>query len=581
MSGDESPGEHPAGSKRGGLLALLIGADAGAALAVAPFRRMFSAAAFFSIGHFVQTVAMSWYMLELTGSPFWVGLMVAAPQLPFLFLSLPAGALADLVDRRRLLQLSTAVMIAASVTMAVMWSVGMLTPRILLGLGLLLGVGSTVYNPAWQSLVPRLLPMSLLPAGIALNSTMNGITAALGPALGGVLVAAVGAGPSFGIGALGYSVILLAVSAITVQGSFDESSSIRMAIGTGVRYLRFSPSYRWLLLFGVLFGFTSASFRSLLPNLTSDTLMGASQLYGWLLGCFGAGAAVGGLTRTRVARMVRPIIPFATVTFGLSSALLGVADRAWVAGLALVFIGVGWTWVIATLNTVFQLLTPSWVLGRAMSAFVLSVFGLLPLGAFAAGALADVIGTGRSQLVFSGLVVLLGLASLRMPIPNAEGIDPPFLPDGDMDHVRTEVIAAPVMVTTTWLVGEDEFDRLIGALSELRRVRLATGAYSWSAYRSVHDSRRLTEVFMVHSWDQHLLQHQRLDNHGIDVVLRAESLGVSVVTDHLIAFNVDKPDVRPRWESQVSVHEQMHHERRSQPAASADSTTFDTRSVRD
>lgn len=561
-----SDGEPTRARSRRRPLASLIGEDASAALTVGPYRRMFTAGAFFSMGHFVQTVAMSWHMLELTGSPFWVGLMVAAPQLPFLFLSLPAGALADLADRRRLLQLSTATMIVASGAMAVLWYLDLLTPRMLIGLGLLLGAGSTVYNPAWLALVPRLLPMSLLPAGIGLNATQNGITAALGPALGGVLVAAVGAGPSFAIGALGYAVILLAVSTISTQGSASGSSTIGMAIGTGVRYLRFSPSYRWLLLFGALFGFTSASFRSLLPNLTSDALGGGSDLYGWLLGCFGLGAAIGGVTRSRIAQRTRHLIPMASVLFGLASALLGVADRPWVAGVALVLIGIGWTWVLSTLNTVFQLLTPSWVLGRAMSAYVLSVFGLLPMGAFAAGALADIIGTEESQIVFAGLVVLLGVVSLRMPIPAAEGIDPPVLPDDEVSHVHTEVTPAPVMVTTTWEVEEGEFERLLEALAQLRRIRLATGAYSWSVYRSVHDARRITEVFMVHSWEQHLLQHRRLDVKGIDVVLHAESFGTSVVTDHLIAFDVDDVDVRPRWEDQVPVHEQMHHGRRSQPA---------------
>jgi len=553
----------------------LLGVQASAALAVTPYRRMFAASAFFNVGHFVQTVASSWYMLELTGSPFWVGLMVAAPQLPYLLLSLPAGALADLVDRRRLLQLSTMMMVLASGSMAVLWYLTVLTPRILIGLGLLLGVGAAVYSPAWMSLVPRLLPMSLVPAGVGLNSTQNGITAAFGPALGGALVAGLGAGPSFGIGALGYAVILLAVSTVSAQSSADGSSTLGMAIGTGVRYLRFSPSYRWLLLFGAMFGFTSASFRSLLPNITSDALSGGSDLYGWLLGCFGFGAAIGGLTRSRIAGRTRHLIPLASVLFGLSGGALGLAGRPWVAGIALILVGVGWTWVLATLNTVFQLLTPSWVLGRAMSAYILSVFGLLPVGAFAAGALADLVGTAQAQLVFSGLVVLLGLVSIRMPIPSVEGIDPPEIPDDEIGHVRTEVTPAPVMVTTSWEVDEHEFEQLIDALAKLRRIRLATGAYSWSVYRSVHDARRVTEVFMVHSWEQHLLQHRRLDVKGIDAVLHSESFGRSVVTDHLIAFDVNDRDVRPRWQDQVPVHEQMHDGRRSQPntAAPVDAAT--------
>jgi len=548
-------------------VSLLLGADAGAALAVPAFRRMFAAASVFNLGHFVQSVAMSWYMFELTGSPFWVGLMVAAPQLPFLLLSLPAGALADLVDRKRVLQYSTAVMIAASGTMSVLWFLGALTPGLLITLGLILGIGSTAYNPAWNALVPRLLPMPLLPAGIGLNATLNGITAAVGPALGGLLVAAVGAGPSFGVGALGYGAILIAVTALSAPASTGGSSTIGMAIGTGMRYLRFSPTYRSLLLFGALFAFTSASFRPLLPNLTSDVLLGSAELYGWLLGCFGLGAAIGGMTRNRAEVRLKRLIPAACLLFGTASALLGLATRAWVAAVALLLIGIGWTWVVATLNTVFQLLTPSWVLGRAMSAYVLSVFGVLPIGAFAAGALASQVGTAATQVFFGSLVVLLGLLSLRMPLPQAGGISPPVMPDGELEHVQTVVGAAPVMVTTTWEVEEEEFEKFLEVLGQIRRIRLATGAYAWSVYRSAHDARRITEAFMVHSWEEHLLQHRRLDTRGLDTVLRAEDFGTTVVTDHLIAFDVDDPQVRPRWEDQVPIHEQMHHGRRARPVS--------------
>lgn len=544
-----------------------------APLRIARFRRMWMGSFVFSLGHFVQMVAGAWLMLELTGSPLWVGLMTATPFAPLFILSLPAGALADMVNRKPILQVSAATMIVAAGAVAVTTVLGLITPVLLLLLSLLTGTGAAFFNPAWMATLPRLVPLAILPAAVGLNATLNGVTAAAGPALGGLLVATLGAGPTYAVATVGYVAIFTVVSVTAIPSSDASAGSLRIALGTGLRYLRFSPDYRILLLFGAMFGLTAAAFRALLPNITNDVLMGDSALYGILLACFGIGSAVGGLTLSKVAPAIgQHLVAISVITFGLAAIVLSLTSVIAVAAVALVIIGLQWSWVVSTLNTVFQLLTPTWVLGRAMSAYIMAVFGMMPIGSFASGALGDIIGAGPALLVFSLLVVGIGLAALRMQLPSVGGIDPPQMPDEPDEQVATDVVSAPVMVTTTWQLVDDDLDAFVDVLRELRRVRLSTGAYSWSAYRSAHDANRITEVFMVHTWEQHLLQHRRLNLKGIGTVLRAESFGEQVMTDHLIAFDVEDPQVRTVLDHQIPANEQAHHEqvhraRRAQPAS--------------
>ena len=196
-----------------------------------------------------------------------------------------------------------------------------------------------------------------------------------------------------------------------------------------------------------------------------------------------------------------------------------------------------------------------------MSAFVLSVFGFVPLGSITAGALGDNIGADRSLLVFSLLVVATGAIALRMPLPVLEQIEPPVVPDPEIEQVPDgDTRSEPVMVTNTWTIEESSFDDFVDLLAELRRLRLRTGAFSWTAYRSATDLRLISEVFVLHSWEQHLQQHRRLDLQDLRTIARMDSFGgpESPVREHLVAFDVDHPRNRPAWRELVVEHEQMH-----------------------
>lgn len=517
------------------------------------FRRLWLALIVFNLGHLIQVVASSWLILELTGSPLWVSLMVGAPTLPLLLLSLPAGAAADLLDKRKVLMGSSLVLAVAASGMSTLWVAGGITPGRLVGLGLLLGVGVAFFNPAWQAIVPALVPTSLVPGAVSLNSATGGVATALGPAIGGLMVATVGPGWAFGVATIGYLAILVTILFSRPFHIQQDRSGIGVAIATGVRYIRFSTGFLSLLLLGSLFGFTSAALRAMLPNLTSDVLGGGATAYGLLLGSFGAGAIVGGFTRDfGAAKLATRMVPMSISAFGVAGLVTGVAENIVVTGLSVFAAGLLWSWILSTLISIFQLLTPDWVRGRTMGAFVLSVFGILPIGAVLSGQLGNAIGPAGSLTVFSTAVIIIGILATRMPLPVLEHIDPPEVPMHTGPTPKPEGLAraAPVMVTTQWSIDEADMDAFLSLLGDIKRLRLSTGAYDWAVYRSARDLSRVTEVYMIHSWDQHVQQRRRLDTRALEILRRAEGFGSAPrITDRLIAFDIDTPPHPKHWQA--------------------------------
>lgn len=514
-----------------------------ASLRIPAFRRLWLAIMAFNIGHLVLVVTSSWLVLELTGSPLWVAAMVGAPTVPLLVFALPAGAVADLLDRKLILMASSATMMLAAGAMAAATVADLESAGLLVALGVVLGVGVAFFNPAWQAIVPALVPQHLVPGAIALNSASGGVATALGPALGGLLVATAGPGWAFIVATGGYGAMVATSYWAQPLNTDADVDSVSTAIAGGIRYLRFSDGYLTLLLLASSFGFTSAALRAMLPNLTSESLGGGAGLYGILLGAFGAGAVVGGLTRHRGSQWLgRRMIALSIAAFGLAGVAVGGFNNLGLVIIAVTIAGLWWTWILATMNTVFQMLTPDWVRGRTMAAFVLAVFGIMPIGALAAGALGDLIGADRALLMFSMAVVAVGLIALRMDLPIAEDIVPPVIAkEGRPEEQRLQTLAGPLMVVASWTIeSPEEMDEFWSVLAELRRLRLATGAYRWNAYRAIDEPTRVLETYVVHSWEHHIQLQNRLDTRGKGIIERAEKFGSPEqhVTSHLAELKV-------------------------------------------
>ena len=543
--------------------------------AVAPlryphFRWLWGASIFSASGTFIQTVAASWLMFELTGSNTWVGLMIASATLPLLFFALAAGALADMFDRTRLMLIAQAIMGSSAAAMTALTVLDLITPGLLLGLGLLLGTGLALNIPAWQALVPDLVPRGLVASAVALQSVAFNAARAVGPAIGGALVVAYGAEAGFAVNAFSYMAVIGVLLVIGPQLKIrdrETPSSMGSAISLGVRFARFTPPFRSLMALVALFAINSAVVQAVLPVHTAN-LGGSAAAYGILLGAMGAGALTGAFLRNTLFGLIDgSSVPYTITLFGASGVLLGLAPNVAVAGVGMFFAGFFWLLTLATLNASAQLMAPSWIRGRAMSLYTLSFAGILPVGSIISGVVADQIGTTGSLLTFSSGAILLGLVAPRFNVPNIDDIETPIFEDDRASSPHDEeglLEGGPVIILNTWIIDEADFTPFTHLMNEVRLVRLSTGAYRWRLFRSISDPHRLTEFFAVESWEEHIAQHGRIDTASAELIKRARTYDRAngPRTRHLIAIDVEHP---PDFDDLVASHEVMHQEDGSIP----------------
>jgi MFS family permease len=540
------------------------------------FRWLWLASVLSNLGGFLQAVAGSWLMLELTGSPQWVAAMAASTTLPLLFLALPAGALADLTNRRNLLLTAQVLMLGAVAGMAVLAATGHITPETLLALGLALGIGVALNAPVWQAMVPDLVPRQMVASAVALNSISFNVARAVGPAIGGLLVATAGPDVAFAANAVTYAVVVAVV--VTFRSSDwtpEEESSFSRAITLGIRFARFTPELRRLLAVAALFGLTAAAVQVLLPNLTSDRYDGGAGTYGVLLGAMGLGALVGGMTRSPIgARLRWSTVPTGIALHGVAGIGVGLVPEAWAAAPLLALAGLAWVWTLATLNTTIQAISPTWVRGRTLSLYMLAFSGVYPVGSLLAGNVAEAVGVPASITALSSGCLIVGLLALRIRVIGLDEVSVPQAPvDWDRQpHGATGALGGPVLILNTWVIDPGRLDEFLAVLADLRLVRLRTGATVWRLYRNVDDPRRITEAFNLATWDDHLLQHGRIDEAAAEVIRKARTfdVGDGPVGRHLVAFDIADPHRRPHLDELALQHLAAHEQDGSIPLLSVD-----------
>jgi MFS family permease len=524
-----------------------------APLRVPAYRRIWSAAVVSHLGTFLQLTAAPWLMLELTGSAFMVSLVTTFLLLPRLLLTLPAGALADVVDRRTLLIVGNLIGSAAVGSMAVLAALDLLTAPLLLALTLLLGCGTAVAMPAFQTLVPDLVPRPLLPQAITLNSGAFNVARAVGPAIGGALVAAGLISASFGLNALSFLVVvgvLLTLPRDQIERAVGQSRRhLLRATAVGVRYARFTRDIRVLLAVTAGFTLTAASVQALLAPVAVELGLGGVG-FGVLWGAMGVGALVGVATRERARiRLGNRMVPASMTLFGIGGVALGLAPHGIVAGAGMLLAGLAWVWTLITLNATVQLLAPTWVRSRVVSLYAL-VVGIQPVGAFLAGALAETTSSGIAVAVATAITLALGIYALRLDLPVLGRIEEPRSGGLEVldEHLRVDV-RGPVVVTRDWEVAPEDVDEFLATMRIARRVRRRVGARSWDLHRDALHPSRFTEVVRYAAWDEQVAQRTRLEAHDLEVLQRLRELDVEGAprTRHLMPVDFEVRPDGPRW----------------------------------
>lgn len=526
------------------------------------YRKVWLAAVVSNVGTFLQLTAAPWLMNQMTDSPLLVSLVTTALTLPRLFLTIPAGALADAFDRRNLMIFGNAISAVATLAMALLAFGGSITPTVLLALSFALGIGNAITLPAQQTLVPDLVPAEMRAQAITLNSAAFNVARAVGPSLGGLLVAAGLTATSFGLNAATFVLVIGVLLRFPRQPAEDEGRGhLWRSAALGVRYVRFTRPIRILIVLTGLFTLTATSVQTLLPSVTSDDLgLGASG-FGLLYGTFGLGALVAVTSRERARRRLGAhMLPGAVTMFGMAGIGFGLALGPISAAVALAVCGVAWVWTLITLNASIQTLAPRWVRGRVVSLYLLAL-GLQPLGAFVAGALAEFVGSGRAVAVLCAGTTALGLFAFRVDLPVLGEIAEPVPPDDfSVPRHAVQVAGTPVMVSTTWQVDPDQVEEFLVTLRELRRTRFRTGAQRWSLFRDADRPYRITELFVVADWEEHLAQHARIDSEAAAAIARARSfdIGDGPLTRHLAGLDILDPQAPSMSEQLLTVHEQLH-----------------------
>jgi len=514
------------------------------------FRALWLAALVSNIGTWMQNVAAVWYMTSLTSSPLMVALVQAATSLPVFLVGLPAGAAADIFDRRRLLLWTGGWMLAIAGILAALTFAGSMTASLLLALTFALGLGMAMSAPSWQAITPEVVPRPDLSRAIALNALTVNIGRAIGPALGGVLVAATGVALVFALNALSFLGVLAVVyrwrraatsSALPVERVFGATRA-------GLRYARHAPLLTAVLIRAGLFMLCASAFWALLPVIARGELGASAIGYGILLGCIGLGATAGAALLPRLTRRLSldSLTGLATIVFSVVTVLT--AWWRWLPGLWVVMViaGLAWIAMMASLNGAAQTTVPSWVRARALGIYLVVFQGGLGLGSAVWGALAERMGT-PTALTLSGAALAVGLAAIpRWRLAGATTLDLTPSAHWPEPHVGEIPVAdaGPVHVQVEYHIDPEQARAFSAALHELGAVRRRDGAIAWSLYRDPAETGRYVEVFVVESWAEHLRQHERVTNadRAIEERVRRFHRGDSLPTvTHLIASHLGSP----------------------------------------
>jgi len=377
------------------------------------FRAVWLANLVSNFGTWMQSVGAAWLMTAIAPSPDMVALVQASTSLPMLLFSLIAGALADLHDRRRLLILAQSWMLAAAALLALVTWLGWITPWLLLALTFALGVGSALNGPAWQASVGEFVPRAELAAAITLNSVGFNIARSVGPALGGIVVAAAGAETAFLLNAISYLGLILVLARWQRPAGAAQRPGPRERLGramlNGVRYAAETPPVRALLVRALAFGVGAGAIWALLPLVAKQDLGGGPFIYGLLLGALGVGAVAGAFAigRLRTLLSAEGIVSAGTLTFALATLALGAAGTLLpVALAALLAAGAAWVGTLSSFNVAVQTTAPGWVKGRALAVFQMTAFGGLAFGSWLWGGIATAMSVHAALLVAGALMVL-------------------------------------------------------------------------------------------------------------------------------------------------------------------------------
>lgn len=479
------------------------------------FRRIWLANTVSNFGALVQSVGAAWTMTMISQSADMVTLVQASTSLPIMLFAVIAGALADNFDKRRVMMTAQLFMLAMSVALCLCTYLGYVTPWGLLAFTFLIGCGAALNNPSWQTSVGELVPKADLPAAVMMNGMGFNLVRTVGPAIGGLVVAAAGGAAAFAINTITYIPMIVFLWTWKTQpkdGNLPRET-VAGAVAAGLRYVSMSPNIQRVLIRSFWFGIASSAILALLPLVVRDRIGGDASQYGIMLAAFGIGAVTGAIIGSRMRESVSSEQMIRVTFCGLSlcAFILSFAHSAWLAVPALLIGGASFVVSMSLFNVTVQLSTPRWVVGRAISIYQATTFAGTAFGAWFWGYYAEHSDLPTALLISGVLLAagaLLGLL-VRLPTPAHLNLDPLNSFSEPAVAIDIKPKSGPILISIEFEIDPDDVHEFLTLMEVRRRIHLRDGAGSWGLSRDLSEPRIWTESFRLPTWTEYVRHNHR------------------------------------------------------------------------
>ena len=470
-----------------------------------------------NVGGWMYSAAAAWLMTSLAPDPVMVALVQVAASLPMFLFAIPAGALADIVEKRRFVLILEITVAAISALFASLLSAGLVGPTLLIVFVFLVTSCAALEAPAWQAIVPELVPGEDLPAAVAANSVGVNISRAIGPAVAGILIASVGITAPFWIDAFsnaGVIAVFFWWRPKRERRSALPAERFASAVRAGFRYATYNQPLRATLARAAGFFLFASAYWALLPLVVRSQIAGGPELYGLLLGAIGA-SAVGCafiLPRLKARLGADGLVALGELGTAATLVMLGLAREPVVTVLACIIAGASWIAAIANFNISAQVSLPDWVRGRGLAMYVTVFFGSMTVGSAIWGEAAAILGLAPAHFIAAAGALAAIPLTRRWKLQTGAAMD--LTPSMDWPEpvlaAAVAVDSGPVLVTVEYRVDDANREHFLRALAALARERKRDGAYDWGIFEDTAEVGRFLETFLVESWAEHLRQHQRV-----------------------------------------------------------------------
>ncbi|CDX31929.1 conserved membrane hypothetical protein [Mesorhizobium sp. SOD10] len=487
------------------------------------FRAVWSASLVSNFGGLIQGVGAAWMMTTIATSPYQVALVQSSTTLPIMLFALVAGAIADSFNRRKVMLVAQTFMLVVSALLTLFTWQGWMTPWTLLAFTFLIDSGTALNSPSWQASVGDMVPRAKVPAAVALNSLGFNITRSVGPAIGGVIVAAAGAAAAFAANAVSYIglIVVLARWKPALPEQTLPRESLGAAMGAGLRYVAMSPNIAKVLVRGSAFGFSAGAVLALLPLVARDVVKGDALTYGIMLGAFGIGAVGGALISVRLRQLLSSevMVRMAFCGFALCALDAAVSRDGWQTSAGLLIGGACWVIALSHFNVTVQMSTPRWVVGRVLSIYQTATFGGIALGSWIWGVVADAHGA-EIALIAAAIAMLAGAAiGFVLPLPKQTvlNLDPLNRFKEPMLALDLKPRSGPIAIMIEYIIREEDVPEFLATMAERGRIRRRDGARNWTLARDLENPSVWIEHYHTPTWVEYI-RHNRRATHADAVV---------------------------------------------------------------